>query len=169
MRFIRRRWGASWGSSGSFAFIGERPVGCRIHLGSLDSLGYALGIVVWIIWYALGVVRFIQGRRVHHRSPWISSASSGFAGFIEVRPGARPVHLGSLGTVECALGVVVFIRGRWVHRGAPWWSTSSSVVTGLIGGRAGSGRVHVGCLGRSGRALGIVVFIQDRWVHYGAP
>ena len=80
--FMRDRWvhdGASWGSSGSFGcslghsgvpwgwsgslvvvgFTRLRPVGRRVHSGSLGSLGYVLG-----------VVSAIRGRWVDSDGPW---------------------------------------------------------------------------------------------------
>ena len=94
-------WGAPWESAGSFGvvrFIGKRPAGRRVRLGSLGSLGCALS-----------VVRFLWGRWVHWGTPRWSSGSFGDAGFIGKRPWARQVRSGSLGSFGCALGFVGFV------------------------------------------------------------
>ena len=62
-----------------------RPGGLRVHLVSLDLLGCTLGIV-----------GFVRSRSFKWSAPWVSSGSSGFAGF--------------------SLGVVVgLVLDRWVH------------------------------------------------------
>ena len=106
--FIRGGWvplGAPYGSSGSFGVVGlmwVRPGGLRVNSWSLGSFVCALG-----------VVGFIRDRWVHWLStPWVSSGSFGSVGFTGVRPGGRPVHSRSLGSLGCALLVVGFIRGR---------------------------------------------------------
>ena len=156
LSFIRACWihrGAPFGSSGSAGdtgFIRVRPVGRRVLPGSLRSLGCALG-----------VFGFIQG---HWVPPWVSSGSSGVAGFIVVHsgrrlgvpcgtlgsskvagftgvhPGCRRVHPGLLGSLGCPLGIVGFIRDRWVHWVAHLWLLSLSGVAKFIGGH----RVHPG-------------------------
>ena len=57
-------------------FTWVRPGGRRDHPESLGSLGWALG-----------VVGFIRGRRVHQGAPRGSSGSPGVAGFTGVRSG----------------------------------------------------------------------------------
>ena len=57
--------------------------GSKVHLGSLDSLRYAM-LVVW----------FIRGCWVNLGSPWGSSGSFRVAGFIRVRSGGLRVHSG---------------------------------------------------------------------------
>ena len=81
------------------------------------------------------------------------------AGFTGMRPGDRPVHLGSLGSMGHALEVVGFIRGRSAHWGAPWWSWGSSGYAVFTGVRLGSRRVYPGSLGSIGYTLGGVMCI----------
>ena len=79
-------WGAPWGSSGSFrvsGFIGKCP------MGSLGSMG--------LLWCALLVAVFFQGRWVHWVAHRGSSGAFGVARFIEVRPGGRRVRLELIG------------------------------------------------------------------------
>ena len=103
------------------------PWGRRVHPGSLDTLGCALGVVGFIrgsLRCALGFVGSSNVCLVHWGSPWGSSVSSGVAWLVSVRPWSRhSVHW------ECALGVVLFIR---VHWGAPFGSSGSSGITGFI-------------------------------------
>ena len=73
------------GSSGVAGFTGVRPRSHRVHPGSLDSVGYARSVFV-----------FIQGHWVYW---WVSSGSSFVAGFSGVRPVLRRVHSGSLGSL----------------------------------------------------------------------
>ena len=93
---------------------------------------------------------------------WVSSGSSGVAGFIGLRPGGRRDHPDTLGSLGCVLGVIGFILGSWVHWSASWESSGSSGTVGLIGVRLGVRRVNLGSLGC---ALGVVGFVQGRWGH----
>ena len=88
-----------------------RPGGRRVHLVSLSSLGFALGVVGirqfhWsVLWgssgtsvslgslgCALGVVRFVMGRWVQCGAPWVSAGSSGVHWLLWLRPWCRRVH-----------------------------------------------------------------------------
>ena len=90
---MRGRWvhlGSPWGSLGFSDVVGLTRIHpeCRwVHVWSLNSLGFALGDVV-----------FIPLRWVHKGSRW-----------------DRWVDLGSLCSIGFALGVVGFIRSRRVH------------------------------------------------------
>ena len=100
-------WGAPLVSSGSSAigaFTVVRHLCCRVHLGSLGSLGCGV-VVVWFIWACW----------VHWGAPWVSSGSSWISGFIWVCPGCRRVHPGLLGSLGCARVVGGFIRTSWIH------------------------------------------------------
>ena len=185
VRFTRVLWvhsGTLWGSLGSSRideFIRVRPWGHWgrwfhsgtswghwVHPGSMDSLGFSLELV-----------GFILSRWVDSGSPL---GSSGVVGFTRLRHWGRWVHPETLGF---ALGYVWFIRDRWVHSGSPWGSLSSS---GLLGftrvrrwvlprsfGLLGCAQVVVGFTGvrpwgSSGSlwcAMGVVGFIQCRWIH----
>ena len=79
----------SSGSLGVVGFIVAHHVGQKIHSGTFGC--------------ALGVIEFIQGRRV---APWGLSGSSFVAWLIAVCPGGRRAHLVSLGSLECVLLVV---------------------------------------------------------------
>ena len=111
----------------------------------MDSFGRALGVA--------GLIRVNSG------APWRSSRSFRFVGFIQVRPGARRVHLGLLGSFGRALRVCRF------HSVKPWVSLGSFGILGFIHVRPGGSRVHSGSLRSFVRALGVVVFIPVRWVH----
>ena len=87
------------GTSGVVRFTWVHTVGRCVHPGSLRSLGFAMGVVV-----------FIQGRWVHSESSWRSLGSSGAAGFTSVRPAGRWVHLWLLRSLGFALQVVGFIQ-----------------------------------------------------------
>ena len=83
-------------------------MGRQIHLGSLSSLGYFLG-----------VGGFIRGRWIHwgavacaFGTTLMVSDSLGVAGFNGVHRGSRRIRPGSQGSLVCALNVVGFIRGR---------------------------------------------------------
>ena len=116
-----------------------RTVGLLVHPVSLDSLVWALGVVV-----------IIGDRLVNWGTPLGSLGSSWVIGFIGVRPGGRQIHPGSLG---CSLGIVGFIRCRWVHFG-------SSGIAGFIEMLPVNRRVHPGYLGSLVSALRVVVFIR---------
>ena len=113
---------------------------CRwVNPGSLDSLGFDLGVVMFIRvrWIhscesrgslgsfvcALGVIGFIRGRWFHSCVPWGWLGSPGFVGFPSVLPGDR-----------CVNRVVVFNRvrpeGLWVH---PGWLGSLGCVLDVVG------------------------------------
>ena len=85
-----------------FTFV--RAGGRWVYPGSLDSLGFALGVVgyVWGCWVNSGL-------------PWGSLGSSAVVGFTWVRPRGRLVHQRSLGTLGVALWAVGFIRRRCVY------------------------------------------------------
>ena len=89
-------------------FIRGRCVHCSSPWKSTGSSRVAAFIGV----RALGVVGFIQG---HWGAHYGLSGTSGVAGFIAVRPRARRVHPGPLGSLGYALVVVEFIRCGWVH------------------------------------------------------
>ena len=142
------RW--SSGTSGVAGFTQVRPWGRRVHPRSQDSLGSALGVVVFI------PVRWVY---------W-----GAFCGL-----SVRLVHPGSLGSLGCTRSVVGFIRGRWVHRGSPWGSSGSSGATGFTGVRPGDLWGHPGSLDSLGYALGSSgssgftgVHPGDRRVHPGS-
>ena len=94
-----------------------RPGGRWVYPGSLDSLGYALG-----------VVGFSRSCLVHSGGSWGSLGSSGVVGFTRVLPEGRWVRPGSLRPLGCALWDVGFIQGSWIHLDAPWGSQGSSGV-----------------------------------------
>ena len=83
--------------------------------------------------------------------------SSGFSGFIAVRPGSRRVHPGLQDSMGFALGVIGFIRGRW------------GASSGAAGVRPRYCWVHPVSLDSFGPAQVIVGFIRGRSVHCGAP
>ena len=117
--FIQGRWGregAQWRSLGSFRvvqachagrlgslgtvrFVRVRSRCSWVHMGSVGSFGYNLGIV-W----------FIRDCRIHLGAPWRSLCLFLDDVSIRVCPGGRWVHLWWLGSLVCALGVVGFIR-----------------------------------------------------------
>ena len=165
--------GSRWWSLGSFEVVG------LVHLQSLGSLGFALGVAE----YALVVNGFHRRRWVHLGSPWGSLGSSGFngvhsdspwgsfslsgvVGFTPDRHGGSWVHPGSLGSLGFALQVVRLICGRWVHSRSPWGSFGSSRALRF---RLWGGRVYSGSFGSLGCALGVVGFILGRWCHSVSP
>ena len=115
------------GTSGVVVFNLVCPWGRWVHLGSLDSLVFALGVVVFIRlrWVHSHDVLFIRGLWVHLRSPCVS------VGFTCVRLVCRWASPESLRSLRFTFGVVGFIRGRWVHSGSPWVSLGSSGVAGF--------------------------------------
>ena len=100
----------------------------------MDSLGHALGVVVFI--------------RVNSVAPWWSSGSFGFVALIQARPWGRRVHSG------WSLGVVVFIRVRWVNAGGLSLRLFGCAVgvVGFLLAPIGCGRV---CCVHSGAPRGI--------------
>ena len=91
--------GATWrslGISGVVGFTCVRSGGRWVHPGSLGSHGFAL----WI-------VGFILGCRVHSHAPSGSLGSSGVVRYTRVRPGGRRFHPGVVGftlvTPDCVL------------------------------------------------------------------
>ena len=79
---------------------------CRFQSGSLGTRAFALGGLgvhsglLGSRGCALLVNRFIRGRWVHWGAPWGSLGSSGFAGFIDMRPDGRWEHPMSLGSLR---------------------------------------------------------------------
>ena len=134
--FIRGGWvhlSSRWGSLGTSAvvvFTLVCPWGRWVHQGSLDSLVFALWVVVFIRlrWVHSQDVRFIRGRWVHLRSHCVSLGSSRVVTFTRVRLWGGWIHPGSLGSLGFVLGVVGFIRGCWVHSGSPLGSMGLSGV-----------------------------------------
>ena len=127
--FIRVRWvwslvsfdvlwvhsGATWGSSGSFRFVGfirARPGGRCVRSGSLGSFMHGLGDIGFIgfVWFTLA---HLMGLRVHLGSVglfWRADSVVGPFVLVNKRPRCRRVQLGFLGSLVLALGVIGFIR-----------------------------------------------------------
>ena len=101
-------FGLIWSHPGVVGFILVRSVHSCAPWGSLDSLGCALRVVV-----------FIRFCCVHLGDDWGWSCSFWYVGFVRAHPEGRRVHLGSLGSIERVLGVVRFIMVRCVRSGAP--------------------------------------------------
>ena len=90
----------SSGSVGVAGFIGLRPGGRRVRLGSLCSVApWMLSISFWSRWE-------------HWCAPRGTSGLFGVAGFIGW---GCLVRSGSLGLLGYALGVDGFVRDSWVH------------------------------------------------------
>ena len=88
------------GLSGDVGLTLVRPAGSSVHLRSM---------CVYILGFALLVVRYIQGRWVHSHSPWVSLGSSRVVRFTLVRLVGGWIHPGSFGSLWFALRVVRFI------------------------------------------------------------
>ena len=159
--------GATWrslGLSGVVGFTRVRSGGRWVHPGSLGSHGFAL----WI-------VGFILGRRVHSDAPSGSLGSSGVFWFTRVRPGGRWFHLGSPCSLWCPQIVFWLIR---CHSGAPlgplgsFWFLALLVfaqgVLGFILVSTGGRCVHLRSLGSSGVVWFNRVRPGGRWVHPGS-
>ena len=162
-------WGAHWGSSGSSGdagLIGVHPGDRRVRPGSLDFLGYVLG-----------VVGYVRGRWVHWGAPWKSSGTSCVGSLIRVHPGVHRVRPGSFG---CALGVIgssgvpglivgvcpIDCRVSLGSLGYAQVVVGFTAVAGFIYVRPDGGRGHPGSLCSLGCALGCV---QSALGHLGAP
>ena len=187
--FIRVRWvwslvsfdvlwvhsGATWGSSGSFRFVGfirARPGGRCVRSGSLGSFMHGLGDIGFIgfVWFTLA---HLMGRRVHLGSVglfWRADSVVGpFSGLDVVGFNwVSWVHScslsGSLGSFGCDLGVVGFVQAlpgcRCIHFGASWGSSGSFGFVGFFRARQCGRWVHSGLLGSFGRALGVSFWLD---------
>ena len=156
----------------------------QVHLGSLGSLGCALvylgdagfiGVRSGGSSASSGVAGFIGVRPTVHRvhpgsgTPWGSSGSIGTVGFTRVRPESLGVHSGWLGS----LGSVFGSSGSFGVIGFPRVSHGGPWVTSVLFGlnwvRPGFRWVHSVCFGSCGCVLGVVRFFEGCWIHPGAP
>ena len=166
-------------------------MGSWVHLGSLGSFGYNLGVV----WFSRGCcfpLGALLGSLCSFGDDWSIRVRSGGRWFhlgslIRVRPGVvgfipgcwvvSSVFSGSSGSFWCALSVIGYLRCRCIHSGVPWFIPVRRVHSGVpwfaSGAHWGSLRsfsvyscVHSGVpSGSSGSfecALGVIGYLHYR-------